>query len=153
MNTKFLNLVTLSVATSLLLAPAQNISSFAVEPQANIKETTQLLHDMGSSRGTDWEGTQNQGLVQESEAKESRQSHPAHAVAAASQTTAYDQPNSAEQDVQVSNTIGGFFVTFLFGSYILLGLQYRRYRARRAAVLLQQIEMLERIWRMKPQQR
>ena len=153
MKTKFLNLVTLSVATSLLLAPAQKVSSFAVEPQTNIKETTQLLPDMGSSRGADWEGTENQGLVQESKAKQSRQYYPDQPVAAASQTIAYNQPSSAEQAVQVSNTVGGVFVTFLFSSYILLGLQYRRYRAHRAAVLLQQIEMLERIWRMKPQHR
>jgi hypothetical protein len=153
MKTKFLNLVTLSVATSLLLAPAQKAFSYTVEPQTNIKETTQLLHDIGSSRGADREGTENQGLVQESKAKQSRQSHPAHPVAAASQTIAYNQPSSAEQAVQVSNTVGGVFITFLFSSYILLGLQYKRYRAHRAAVLLQQIEMLERIWRMKPQKR
>lgn len=153
MKTKFLNLVTLSVATSLLLAPAQKAFSFPVEPQTNIKETTQLVYDRGSSRGADREGTQNQGLVQESEAKESRQSHPAHPVAAAYQTTGSSQPSSLEQTALVNDTVGGLFVTLLFISYILVGLQYRKYRTHRAAVLLKQIETLERIWKMKPQQR
>lgn len=153
MKTKFLNLVTLSVATSLLLAPAQKAFSFTVEPQTNIKQTKQLVHDIGSCRGTDTERTENQGLVQESKAKESRQSHPAHPVAAASQTTDSSQPSSLQQTAQVNDTVGGVFVTLLFISYILVGLQYRKYRTHRAAVLLKQIETLERIWKMKPQQR
>jgi hypothetical protein len=38
----------------------------------------------------------------------------------------------------------------VFISYILIGLQYRKHRLHRAAILLQQIETLERIWNMEP---
>jgi hypothetical protein len=153
MKSKFFNLITVCLATSILLAPAQKAFSFSVKRQTTLNEIQHLVHNEASNQNAAGEGTQNQGLVQEGNAPKSRQSHPAHFVATACQTTASSQPSSPDQTIQVSNTAGGVFVTFLFISYVLVGLQYRKYRTHRAAVLLQQIETLERIWRMNPQQR
>lgn len=71
-------------------------------------------------------------------------------VAASSQVPESSQPNSSTQTVQVNtnNIVGGIFAIFLLIGYVVGGLQYRKYRSRRAAVLLQQIETLERIWKM-----
>jgi hypothetical protein len=152
MKNKWFNLITVSFATSLLLAPAQKAHTLPVEPQANIKETQPLVHSR-ESQCANSEGSQNQAVV-EDKALNSKSSHSTHAVAGTSKTTDSSQPpSSAQENFVQSNTVGGVFVTFLFLGYILGGLQYRRYRTRRAATLLQQIETLERIWRMKPQQR
>lgn len=62
--------------------------------------------------------------------------------------TQSSQANSVIKTDQVSEPVGGFFVTFVLVVYILVGLQYRKHRTHRAALLLQQIETLERIWNM-----
>jgi|GEM_PF-4001983 len=152
MKSKFFNLITVSLATSILLAPVQEAFGVGADPKTNIKEIQHSVQDVESRPATKSEGTQNQKLVHKKTTK-SEQSHRARLVAADSQTTKTDQSRSAEQTIQASNTVGGVFVTFLFTSYILVGLQYRKHRTRRATLLLQQIETLERIWRMKPQQR
>ncbi|MGC1395622.1 MAG: hypothetical protein WA828_15175, partial [Coleofasciculaceae cyanobacterium] len=58
------------------------------------------------------------------------------------------QANLATQTNQVSEPVGGLFLTSVFVVYILAGLQYRKHRTHRAALLLQKIETLERIWNM-----
>jgi hypothetical protein len=153
MKSKFFNLITVSLATSILVAPAQKAFSFSAKAQTTLNEIQHLVHNEASNQNAAREVTQNQGLVQEGNAPTSRQYHPAHFVATACQTTASSQPSSPEPTAQSSNTAGGVFVTFLFISYVLVGLQYRKHRRHRAAVLLQQIETLERIWKMNPQQR
>jgi len=150
MKRKLFKLITISLATSVLLTPAQEAFGYSIGSQINIKEAEPLIHQIGSSRRADSKATQNQGMVPEDKATESRKSL---AVSAASHTTESSQQRSVGQTAQLSNTVGGLFVIFVFISYILVGLQYRKYRAHRAAVLLQQIETLERIWKMKPQKR
>lgn len=155
MKSKLFSLITVSLAVSTLLIPAQKAFGFGADAQTNLKETKPLMHESGSHLGANRQGEQNQGLVQESKPTKTKQTHLTHPVVATSQTTNSSQLISAEQTAQVnnSNTVGGLFVTFLFIGYIFVGLQYRKYRAHRATVLLQQIETLERIWKMKPQQR
>lgn len=156
MKSKLFSFITVSLAASTLLVPAQKASGFGPDAQTNLKETKPLVHESGSGLGANRKGEQNQGLVQESKATKTKQTHPTHPVAATSQTVNSSQLISVDQTAQVNNninTVGGLFVTFLFIGYILVGLQYRKYRAHRATVLLQQIETLERIWKMKPQQR
>ena len=98
-------------------------------------------------------------------------------VAVVTPPTQSSQPSVAGQNAQVSNTLGGFVVTFVFIAYILVGLQYRRHkknRANRTDAILQEfetlelqeietlerkrkmtpeIETLERIWKMSPPHR
>lgn len=150
MKRKLFKLITLCLATSVVLAPAQEAFGYSIKSQPNTKEAQPLVHEIGSSRHADSEGTQNQEPVPDDKATNSRKSLP---VSVPSHTTESSQKSSVGQTAQVSNTVGGLFVIFVFISYILVGLQYRKYRAHRAAVLLQQIETLERIWKMKPQKR
>ncbi len=150
MKRKLFKLITISLATSVLLTPAQEAFGYSIGSQINIKEAEPLIHQIGSSRRADSKATQNQGMVPEDKATESRKSL---AVSAASHTTESSQQSSVGQTAQVSNTVGGLFVIVVFISYIVVGLQYRKYRVHRAAVQLQQIETLERIWKMKPQQK
>ena len=153
MKSKFFNLITVSLATSILLAPVQEAFGLGADPKTNIKEIQHSVQDVQSRPATNGKEAQNQKLVHQGKTTKSEQSHRARLVAVDSQTTKTDQARSAEQTIQASNTVGGVFVTFLFTSYVLVGLQYRKHRTRRATALLQQIETLERIWRMKPQQR
>lgn len=60
------------------------------------------------------------------------------------------QPNSLNQANGADNTIIGFFMVLLPICLILGSVLHRRYRAYRAVVLCQQIETLERLWRMSP---
>ena len=153
MKNKLFNFITISVATSLLLAPGHKAYTFAAEPQNNIKETQPLVNNSESCQDTNRQRRQNQALTQESQVPKSASSQPDPSIAGAPQTQNLNQPSSVAESSQLNNTVGGVFVTFLFLGYVLAGLQYRRYRAHRAAILLQQIETLERIWRMKPQER
>ncbi|MBD0344983.1 MAG: hypothetical protein ICV63_09230 [Coleofasciculus sp. Co-bin14] len=154
MKSKFFNLVTVSLATSILLAPTQRAFGLGAEPQANIKEAQSVVESSKQScPSVNSKETHNQGRAQEGTATKTSQSPSAYPLTATSQTTNSSEPSSVEQMAQLSNTVGGVVVTLLLLSYILVGLQYRKYRVRRAATLLQQIETLERIWKMNPRQR
>lgn len=154
MKSKFFNFLSVSLASSILLAPNSPALSLGTEPHRNIKQIQPTVEQSREScLGVNSQGTQHQGLTQGGKPTQTGQSQPAHPLAATSQTINSSQPNSATHTAQLSNTIGGIFVTLLFLSYILVGLQYRKYRIHRAAMLLQQIETLERIWRMNPRQR
>jgi hypothetical protein len=145
MKSKFFNLLTVSLATSILLATTQTAFGLGAEPQTNIKEAQSVVESSKQScPSINSKETDNQGRVQGS---------TANPLAATSQTTNFSQPSSVEQMAQVNNTVGGVVVILLLLSYILVGLQYRKYRVRRATALLQQIETLERIWKMNPRQR
>ncbi|MDP8965416.1 MAG: hypothetical protein M3O33_15820 [Cyanobacteriota bacterium] len=146
MKSKFVNLITISLATSVLVAPVPKAFGLSVESKTNIKELQPLTFDVESSSGE----IQSSGLIQQGKATKSMESLP---TTAASQVTQSSQSSSVEPTNQVSNMAGGLFVTFMFIVYILIGLQYRKHRFHRATVLVQQIETLERIWRMNPQQR
>lgn len=60
------------------------------------------------------------------------------------------QQNSLNQANASCNTILGSSIILLPICIVLGGVLHRRYRAYRAAVLCQQIETLERLWRMSP---
>lgn len=153
MKSKFVSFITVSLATSILLVPAQKAFGFGAASQTNLKQTQQLVSDRESHLGGKSEATHNQGLLKEGKTTNNGQTPPTHSVAAASQTTDSSQPSSVEQTARLNHTVGGLFVTVLFISYILVKIQSRKHSTNRAAVLLQQIETLERIWKMNPQQR
>jgi hypothetical protein len=147
MKRKFFSVISVSCATSLWLAPTPEAFAHNIEFQANVEAPQVLLYEKGNTRSDSSALTDHQGLRLESES--TAESTPS-VVAAASQVTESSQPNSSTQTVQVNtnNVVGGIFAIFLLIGYILGGLQYRKYRSRRAAVLLQQIETLERIWKI-----
>ncbi len=58
------------------------------------------------------------------------------------------QSSSIRQINQINNTIGGFFVVFLLLIYIYVGLRYKKHRKTRSMARQEQIETLERIWKM-----
>ncbi|HAA33582.1 MAG TPA: hypothetical protein DCE56_44965 [Cyanobacteria bacterium UBA8553] len=153
MKSKFVSFVTVSLATSLLFVPVQKAFGFDAEPQTNFKHTEYLVPDRESRLGTRSEQTHKQKLVQDGQANKFRPTHPTPPVVTASETTNSSQPSSAQPTDQLNNTAGGLLVTVLLISYILVGLQYRKHRTHRATVLLHQIETLEKIWKMNPQQR
>jgi hypothetical protein len=140
MKSKFFNLLTVSLATSVLLASVPKAFGQSVESQTNLTEPKPLMFDVDLSRNAGSMGTQSQ-------ASERMASFP---TTAASPPTQQQKANSAAESARGSNTLGGFVVTFVFISYILIGLQYRKHRLHRATILLQQIETLERIWNMEP---
>ena len=153
MKSKFFNLINVYLATSILLVPAQKVFGFSANSQAVIPKTQHLIHNKASYQKAAEAQTQNLGQVQEANTPTNQQSYPARFVATSSQTSASSLSSSADQTVQISHTAEEVFVTVFFISYVLVGLQYRKHRRHRAAVLLQQIETLERIWKMNPQQR
>lgn len=142
MRSKLLNLLSVSLATSVLLAPTSQAFAQNPESQATTKEAQSLVHHSESIKGADTQRTPNEGRLQEGKALNNTQLLP---VTATSPTTQPNQLNSAEQTDQI---LIGLFITLVF-IYILAGLEYRRQRVHRAAILLQQIETLERIWKMK----
>lgn len=145
MKRKFLSVISVSCATSLWLAPTPEVFAHRIETQTNVEAPQALLYEKGNSRSDSSALTEHQGLGLESQ---STTETTASVVAAASATSESSQPNSSTQTVQVNNIVGGIFGIFLLIGYILGGLQYRKYRSRRAAALLHQIETLERIWKM-----
>lgn len=61
------------------------------------------------------------------------------------------QPVQARSNKQIdstSNTLGGFFIIFSFLSYICVGLKYKKYREKRKNIQVQQVNRLEKIWKM-----
>ena len=60
MKRKLFKLITISLATSVLLTPAQEAFGYSIGSQINIKEAEPLIHQIGSSRRADSKATQNQ---------------------------------------------------------------------------------------------
>ncbi|MFB8788941.1 MAG: hypothetical protein U7123_08845 [Potamolinea sp.] len=143
MKSQVLKFITISLATSVLLAPTQEAFANRIKSQTNTKEAQILVNEIEINRS-------NQGQLIES--GEANISGKFQLVAATNQNTEATQTNSVSKTSEVSNTVGGLFVTFVFIAYILAGLKYRKHRVHRTVLLVQQIEMLERIWKMKPQQ-
>lgn len=143
MKSQVLKFITISLATSALLAPTEGAFAQSVKSQTNTREAPTLVHEIESSRS-------NQG--QWIESGQASITGKSQLVAATNQNIEATQTSSVSKTSEVSNTVGGLFVTFVFIAYILAGLQYRKHRVHRATLLVQQIEMLERIWKMKPQQ-
>lgn len=148
MKSKFYGFLTLSLATSVLLTSAQQTFAYSVEAQVNVKESPTVVQDVNNRQEASRTSAQTQKVGQEAQAvDENSESRPPTAT---SQTQESIPANVSTQTTQVSNTVGGLAVTFVFMTYFLIGLMYRRHRAHRAAILVQQIETLERIWKMEP---
>lgn len=145
MKRKFFSVIFVSCATSLWLAPTPEAFAHNIELQANVEAPQALLYEKGTNRSDSSALSDHQGLLLDSQ---STAESTASVVAAASETSKSSQSNSSTQTAQVNNIVGGIFGIFLFIGYIVGGLQYRKYRSRRAAILLEQIETLERIWKM-----
>lgn len=129
MKSKFLNSL-VSLATSVLLlsvvnkALAQGVESSTILPEPQPLEfEVESFNNAGSAQ-------EMPGLTQQNNTIE---------VSKAQSTQHY----SVEQ---TDRLLGGLFVTLVF-SYILLRMQQKRHRA---TILLQQIEILERIWQKEP---
>ncbi|MCA1991274.1 MAG: hypothetical protein LDL41_04390 [Coleofasciculus sp. S288] len=58
------------------------------------------------------------------------------------------QQNSLNQAVVVGNTLLGSLAILLFSGLVLGAILRKRYRTYRASTLCQQIETLERMWRL-----
>lgn len=123
MKSKFFNPL-VSLATSVLLLSVVNKASGQDVVPTSLDEPQALMFDLETSSAT---GSMIPTTIQ-----------PAQST----------QANSAIEMDQVSEPVGGLFVTFVLVVYILVGLQYRKHRIHRATLLLQQIETLERIWNM-----
>ncbi len=132
MKCKISSLITVSLATSVLLAPTPEAFSHSVKSQTNLHESQPLVFDVESDKGVNTSKS-SQSLVN----------------ANISQTNESSQSNLVDQTAQVTNALAGSFVTSMFIGYILIIIiQYRKRRTHRATVLLQQIETLERIWKL-----
>jgi hypothetical protein len=145
MKFKLFNLLTVCLATSGLLAPAQAALADSVERQMNVEEAQHLvcvkeaqhwLCEVEKSGERDSESAPNQGAVKEAKATESLKS---------SALTVVPPLLTPAQQGTIANIL-------LWFSYLLpcgLGLGiflYDKYCVYRAAVLSEQIETLERLW-------
>jgi hypothetical protein len=138
MKSKFLNLIIISLTTSILLAPSSKAFGQSLGAGISQKEQQPLGFNADSRSFLGNSGIQMQAQLESSGATTND-----------SQETQSSQPKSAQPNTPVSNQLGGFFAAFVFIVYILAGIQYRRNRVHRTSILLQQIETLERIWNMK----
>lgn len=140
MKNKIFNPLAISLATSVLFLSIPKAFAQNVQSQLSQKELQPLEFDLGNISGN----AQRQEAITKNEATNSQN----FSTTTASQTNQISQSSLTAQTDRVSDPLGGLFVTFVFIGYILLGLQYRRHHTQRAAILLQQIETLERIWNM-----
>lgn len=67
-----------------------------------------------------------------------------------SQTGQPIDPNYHNQTNAVGNTVAGILVIVVPLCIVLGAVLYKRHRTYRAAVLVQQIQTLERMWRISP---
>lgn len=114
-----------SITTSVLLLSVVNKASAAIVVQTSPNEPQPLTFDLETSDTT------------------GARKFPTTTTA---QLTQSSQDNSVIERNQVSEPVGGLFLTLVFIVYVLVGLRYRKHRTHRALLLLQQIETLERIW-------
>ncbi|MFB8788939.1 MAG: hypothetical protein U7123_08835 [Potamolinea sp.] len=145
MKNKLFNLITVSLATSVLLTPSQKSLAESLDYQTNTKEAQLLLSETGSRSDTKQEWIQSQRLVEEGKATVRTQSQ---LITATKQPTQSDQSSLNETMNWLEITPGGVFLASLLVGYILTRLWFKKNRVHRATLLVQQIEMLERIWRM-----
>lgn len=138
MKSNFFHLITISLATSVLLAPTPKAFGQSVESQINRTEPQSLVFDVDSISNLGNSGIQVQGQIESSTATTNN-----------FQATQSNQPSSVQLTTPANNPLAGCFITFVFIVYIVAGIRYRKHRVNRTSILLQQIETLERIWRMK----
>jgi uncharacterized protein YabN with tetrapyrrole methylase and pyrophosphatase domain len=130
MKHKIFNPLAISLATSVLFLSIPKAFATNVPAQRVQNQPQTVIFDVASS------SDQTQKL------ESSRANNP----------KAQTDQSSLGQSGSVSDPLGGLLVTVVFITYILLGLRYRKHRTHRAAILIQQIETLERIWNMQSHQ-
>lgn len=130
MNNKIFSPILISLATSAIFLSIPKALAQNVPSEVSQKEPQTLVFEVSSSS----DRTQKLKSVQ------------------TKQATAQTPQSSSGQSSNVSDPLGGLLVTSVFITYILLGLQYRKHCTHRATLLLQQIETLERIWKMQSHQ-
>lgn len=150
MRLKLLNLLSASVTTLGVLAGDASTFGYGTEAQINITQMMLLEGSRENIRENDTQRTQEQQTV------ESIQSF---SVAIYPRTTESSQPNSTRQIDWSAVFIDVIPITFVVVGIILIDLWYRKYKKqhhKRSAEIEQifldrkkQIEILERIWRIK----
>lgn len=138
MKFKLFNLLTVCLATSGLLAPAQAAFGYSEEPQhlVCVKEAQHLLCEVETSRERDRSSAPNQGAGKEAKATESLKS---------SNVTVVPPLLTPAQLGSIANILIWF--SYLVPCGLVLGIfLYDKYCVYRAAVLNEQIETLERLW-------
>lgn len=145
MKFKLFNLLTVCLATSGLLAPAQAAFGQSVERQMNleeaqhlvcVKQAQHLVCDVETSKEPNSESAPNQGAVKSAKVTESLKS---------STVTVVPQLLTPAQQGSISNILIWF--SYVLPCGLVLGILLSdKYCAHRSAVLNEQIEFLERLW-------
>jgi hypothetical protein len=149
MKLKLFNLLGASIATVGLLAPIPSALANSIESATPQRESSSWNSELESRQAIANERTLHQRRL------ESEQGHNTHQIPIGvdSQITQSNSKNLVEKAERVSSIVGGIVVTFVLLGYVLDELFYRKHRVSRSAILLQQIETLEKIWKMPPQHR
>lgn len=150
MKLKLFDLFGVSIATVGLLSPMPNALANSAESLTPRRESQSLHSQLESRRAIANERTLNQKRL---EPEKARNTHQIPIVVVDWQITQSNSKNLAEKAERVSIIAGGLVVAFILIGYVLDELFYRKHRVSRAAILLQQIETLEKIWKMPPQKR
>lgn len=149
---KLFNLLTVCLAASGLLAPAQAAFGYEADQQIQgkevqhlvcVKQGQQLLCNVEASPDgeSDRELTQSQGSVQDAKATGSPKAYTA---------TVVPQLITPTQQAFIGNALLG--LSYLVPCGLVLGLfMYDKYSAYRLAVLNEQVERLEKLWKQSTQ--
>lgn len=149
MKLKLFNLLGASIATVGLIASIPSALANSVEISTARRESQSWNNQIESRQAIPNERTLHQRrLKPESD-------HNTHQIPIGvdSQITQSTSKNLVEKVERVSSIVGGIVVTFVLLGYVFDELFYRKHRVSRSAILLQQIETLEKIWKMPPQHR
>lgn len=148
MRLKLCNLLGASIATVGLLYPIPSALANSVELATPRRESQLWNHQLDSQQSAS-ERTINQRRLEPEQARNSNQIP----LVIDSQISQSNSKKLVEKAERVSSIAGGIVVTFVLIGYVLDEVFYRKHRVSRAAILLQQIETLEKIWKMPPQHR
>jgi hypothetical protein len=149
MKLKLFNLLGASIATVGLLAPIPNALANSVEISTPRRDGQFWNNEIEPRQAIANEWALNQKRLEPEQARNSNQIP----IGVDSQITQSNSKKLVEKAERVSSIAGGIVVTFVLIGYVLDELFYRKHRVSRAAILLQQIETLEKIWKMPPQHR
>jgi hypothetical protein len=130
MKNKIVNPLTISLATSMLFLSTPKASAINISSQT----------------------VQNQPLLAVFYVARSKHQTQKIESSQANRTKTQTAQSGLGQSGNVSDPLGGLLVSLVLTTYILLGLWYRRYRIHQIAILIQQVETLERIWKIKSRQ-
>jgi hypothetical protein len=149
MKLKLFDLLGASITTVGLLAPIPSALATSVEITTPRREAQSWTNEIESRRAIANEWTLNQKRLEPEQARNSHQIP----IGVDARITQSNSTKLVEKADRVSSITGGIVITFVLIGYVLDELFYRKHRVSRAAILLQQIETLEKIWNMPPQKR